>query len=252
MSQATDPDRLAQLEEERRFLLRSIDDLEREHEVGDVDEHDFVALRDGYVARAARVMREIDEGRSSLPQTRRRPGRLVAIIVATIAFAAFAGWLVAHSSGQRDDSTTAVVAPADEVTQQLSTARAAAASGNASTAIQAYQRVLQLDPRNIEANTYAGWLIVTSGAQSGRTDFVDAGVAQLRHAIEIDTTYTDAHCLLGVALARFVATPDPVAATAELNTCLANDPPQDVRGLVEPVLASLGQSVTSAPPGTSG
>ena len=191
-------------------------------------------------------MREIDEGRSALPQARRRPGRLVAIIVATIAFAAFAGWLVAHSSGQRDDSSTAAVAPDDEVTQQLSLARAAAASGDASTAIQAYQRVLQLDPQNIEANTYAGWLIVTSGAQSGRTDFVDAGVAQLRHAIEIDTTYTDAHCLLGVALARFVATPDPVAATAELNTCLANDPPQDVRGLVEPVLASLGQSVTSA------
>jgi hypothetical protein len=33
-----DPDRLAALEEERRFLLDSIRDLEREHEVGDVDE----------------------------------------------------------------------------------------------------------------------------------------------------------------------------------------------------------------------
>src|SRR6478736_1378585 len=121
MSPATDPDRLAQLEEERRFLLRSIDDLEREREVG--------------------------EGKSSLPQTRRRPGRLVAIIVATVAFAAFAGWLVAHSSGQRDDSGTGVVAPDDEVTEQLSLARAAAARQDASTAIQAYQRVLQLDPK---------------------------------------------------------------------------------------------------------
>ena len=41
------PDDLAELEEERRFLLTSIRDLEREHEAGDVDEHDFTTLRDG-------------------------------------------------------------------------------------------------------------------------------------------------------------------------------------------------------------
>ena len=61
---AMNPDRLAELEEERRFLLRSLDDLEREHEAGDVDEHDFEVLRDGYTARAARVLRAIDDGQS--------------------------------------------------------------------------------------------------------------------------------------------------------------------------------------------
>jgi len=236
----TDPDRLAELEEERRFLLRSIDDLEREHDAGDVDEHDFATLRDGYVARAAAVLREIDEGKAALPPKRRRPGVIVAGVAITLAVAGLAGWLVARSSGQRDDSATAPMAVPDEVNQQLSLARSAAASGDAGTAIQAYQRVLQLDPQNIEANTYAGWLIVTSGAASERADFVDLGIAQLRRAIEIDGTYTDAHCLLGVALARFAATPDPVGAKPELTTCLANDPPQQVKQLVEPVLASLG------------
>ena len=33
-------DRLAALEEERRFLLRSLTDLEREHDAGDVDDLD--------------------------------------------------------------------------------------------------------------------------------------------------------------------------------------------------------------------
>ena len=80
------PDRLAELEEQRRFLLSSIRDIEREHDVGDVDDHDFHALRDGYVARAAAVMREIEDGRSSLPpkptsQWWRRP----ALIVGTLA-----------------------------------------------------------------------------------------------------------------------------------------------------------------------
>ena len=68
-----DPDRLAELEEERRFLLGSIRDLEKEHEAGDVDEADFTALRDGYVARAAAVLREIEDGRSALPAKPVRP-----------------------------------------------------------------------------------------------------------------------------------------------------------------------------------
>jgi hypothetical protein len=35
------PDQLAELEEQRRFLLRSLTDLDREHQYGDVDDHDY-------------------------------------------------------------------------------------------------------------------------------------------------------------------------------------------------------------------
>ncbi len=68
----TNPDRLAELEEERRFLLRSLADLEREHDAGDVDVDDYQTLRDGYTVRAASVLRSIDDGRSTAP---RRAGR---------------------------------------------------------------------------------------------------------------------------------------------------------------------------------
>ena len=61
------PDRLAELEEERRFLLRSMTDLEREHAAGDVDEVDYRELKDGYTVRAAATLREIDDGRRALP-----------------------------------------------------------------------------------------------------------------------------------------------------------------------------------------
>ena len=129
MSPATDPDRLAQLEEERRFLLRSIDDLEREHDAGDVDDHDFLCCTTAtWLAVASACCAKIDEGRSALPVRRRRPGVVLAVVVATIAFAVFAGWLVARSSGQREEDGTAALAPADEVSQQLSVARAAAAT----------------------------------------------------------------------------------------------------------------------------
>ena len=59
-----DLDALAELEEERRFLLRSLADLEREHDAGDIDDGDYATLRDGYTVRAAAVLREIDGGRA--------------------------------------------------------------------------------------------------------------------------------------------------------------------------------------------
>ena len=79
MSEARlDPDELASLEEERDFLLRSIDDLEREHAAGDIDEADYQQLSDGYVARTAEVVRAIADQRSAFDRAdgRRSPARL--------------------------------------------------------------------------------------------------------------------------------------------------------------------------------
>ncbi|MCK4177016.1 tetratricopeptide repeat protein [Aciditerrimonas ferrireducens] len=51
------------LEEERAFLLRSLTDLEREREAGDIEPADYEALRARYTARAAEVLRLL-EGRT--------------------------------------------------------------------------------------------------------------------------------------------------------------------------------------------
>ena len=158
------------------FLLRSIDDLEREHDAGDVDEHDFAALRDGYVARAAAVLREIDEGKAALPPKRRRPGRASSPSSPSPSPSprSPAGWSPARPAS----ATTAPPPrwpPADEVTQQLSLARSAPAAGDAATAIQAYQRVLQLDPQNIEAQHLRRLADRHQRrGRASRADFVDA------------------------------------------------------------------------------
>ena len=51
--------RTTALEEDRDFLLRSLEDLEREWEAGDIDEADYVALKDDYTVRAASVLRAL-------------------------------------------------------------------------------------------------------------------------------------------------------------------------------------------------
>ena len=42
------PDELARLEEERKFLLDSLRDLERERKAGDIDDIDYEGLKAGY------------------------------------------------------------------------------------------------------------------------------------------------------------------------------------------------------------
>lgn len=237
------PDRLAQLEEERRFLLRSLDDLEREHAAGDVDEHDYTVLRDGYTARAAAVLRSIDEGRAAMPARRRsRPGVVAAWVVGVVAVAALSGWLVARSSGQRISGQSMTGGQAvDEVSAKLAEARSLLGT-DPFRAVELYGEVIELEPDNAEARTYMAWLLALS-ASSASDQSAELAVAQsqaLFAAVTTDTTgYADAHCLYAVAAMRFYPEPDPDLARAQGELCLASNPPTEMLGLVQPFLDSL-------------
>jgi hypothetical protein len=53
-------DAIRELEEERDFLLRSLHDLEAEHDAGDIDDLDYQTLKDDYTTRAAATLRALD------------------------------------------------------------------------------------------------------------------------------------------------------------------------------------------------
>jgi tetratricopeptide (TPR) repeat protein len=55
-------ERSYELEEERDFLLKSLQDLEDEHQAGDVSDADYNRLHDRYTARAAAVLRALGTG----------------------------------------------------------------------------------------------------------------------------------------------------------------------------------------------
>ena len=160
---------------------------------------------------------------------------------------AFAGSPAGSSPARRASATPPARrrhCPADELSQQLSLARSVLGSGRLRHRVPGLPACPRAGPgqRRGDHLPRLGGRAHRAPAAAG-ADLVDLGVAQLRQAISLDTTYTDAHCLLGVALVRFVAAPEPAEGRAELTTCLANDPPQEVRALVEPVLASLDAHV---------
>ncbi|HLA81371.1 MAG TPA: zinc ribbon domain-containing protein, partial [Thermoleophilia bacterium] len=54
------PGEAEELAQERESALAAIRDLEFEHDVGNLSEHDFASLRDEYAERAAKVLRRVD------------------------------------------------------------------------------------------------------------------------------------------------------------------------------------------------
>ncbi len=235
------PDRLAELEDERRYLLRSLRDLDAEHGVGDVDDGDYTTLRDGYTKRAADVLREIDAGREALPARRSGTWARRAVVIAAVgAVAVGAGLLVARTSGQRTPDQPVTSGPAaDDVAGLLAEARQLL--GVDPVRAQAlYQQVLEQRPEQAEALTYNAWLLFigSRGADEAlAATAVDVAREQLRRVTELDPTYPDPRCFLAVIAAT--ADEDRAAARDEAEGCLALDPPSLVRQLVEPLLEEV-------------
>jgi tetratricopeptide (TPR) repeat protein len=242
-------DRLAELEEERVFLLRSLDDLDREHDAGDIDENDYVTLRDGYTARAAAVLRAIESEQAVLPAPRPRNWRRITLWAAVVAVVAVAaGVLVAWASGDRLPGDTSSGDIAQNVTAKLAEARSLQAS-DLKGAIQRYDEVLQVEPDNPEALAYRGWLVSLVGAQANATDLVQKGEQSLQRAMQVAPSYADAFCF--EAIVRFRMFGDAAGASAPVQQCLALNPPQEVVGLVQglkqEIDAAVGGSTTTAP-----
>ena len=238
------PDRLAALEEERRFLLRSLADLEREFEAGDVDDVDYHELRDGYTVRAAATLRAIEEGRAALPPRppvnwprRIGTGAFVVLLIGVV------WWALSATSAQRLPGQEITGDPADERQLVLAQARAVQAQQPAAAAAL-YEQVLMDEPDNVEALTYRGWTLTLSALGESDSETIDETLREaidlLAAAIEIDPTYPDPHCFLGIVQGRFLGQPD--AALPFLDECLELGPPADIRGLVEAFRESMSDA----------
>lgn len=229
------------LEDERDFLLASLRDLEREREAGDVDPDDYEALRSGYVARTAEIAREIVRGRAHRT-TRRARGRTAVAVVVVASLAAGSGFLVASQSGQRlpGESATGGIDPS--TVSMLAQARMADMSSPAE-ALVLYNGVLDLEPDNVEALTYRAWLLsrivpsATDLSDEEKAQVLLSAYADLSRAVEVDPTYADAHCFLGVMEFRVFA--NPARSKAALEVCTSMNPPQEVAALLGSLISEV-------------
>jgi tetratricopeptide (TPR) repeat protein len=255
-----DPDALVALEEERDFLLGSLEDLEREHDAGDIDDADYRALKDDYTMRAATVITRI-EHRQAVTTENTRPhrwGLVVSSVAALVVLAVGAGWLVAASSGQREpgdtitgDVRTSTIDQLAKAADYTAQATAALRAGDSDAAVTAYQNalatydsVLETQPENTEALTYRGWLFHVLALQAnGQTaaQFDAEALDGLDHALEVDPRYVDARIFRAIIYEGAGRTADAAADLAQVD-----------RTQVPPGMAAMVDSLQSRVGGQQG
>ncbi len=244
----------ASVGEERDGLLQSLRDLDAEHAAGDLDEHDYVALREDYTARAAEVLRGAapQPTMASIQPRWRRP----LVVVVTVAAALGVGVAVARMAGERVGSqglTGSINAAGGdrsaEVTKLLDAARSKL-STDPLASLKSYDAVLAVDPQNPEAMAYGGWLVrivaqSADGAQ--RTELIGRARERLDNAVTVAPGYPDARAFRGILRLRDLA--DPAGANADFAALDALNPPDFVRQLVASAQAEAAAAVkTSATP----
>lgn len=245
-----DVDRRAALEEERDFLLRSLSDLEREHDAGDVDDLDYRTLRDGYTVRAATVLRQIEQGRGDASSPKqRRWSRVVAVTAAIVVGSIGIGFVLAGAWGERSSGQEITgLTPGDESRIVLTNARDAMSSGDFATANALFGEVIEMDRargrESAEAVAYFGWTLALLARQdpdeAAAAERIDAAVLALGQATEIEPDYADPYCFLAIVEYQF--RDDAAAALPYIERCEASNPPGEVASLV----ASFADEIRAA------
>jgi tetratricopeptide (TPR) repeat protein len=251
----------AELEDERSFLLDSLEDLERERAAGDLSDADYAALHDRYTRRAAEVLHALErteitgigddptvarpthaettasvDSSDTVPSgggSRRRLGRVprrrTVLVIGSLAIvAAVAVTIVVTQTGARLPGQTATgsvsLSRGAQLRRSLAQAEALESTGNASGALQLYLQVLTQDPKQPEALAESGWLEFEAGVSAGNAAVLSRAQAQEEAAQRADPSAYAPHLYLGSML---LAEGNATGAIGQYRQFLADGPPQD-------------------------
>lgn len=270
-----------QLERERDFLLRSLDDLERERDKDTIDDDSYERLHADYTARAAAVLRTLRDGvdsRPAAPPVSRR--RRVLTILGIVGFAVILGVVLAAALGARLPGETssgnsgsaqentvtvkerrerlqrAVDANPKDLGSRLLLAQFLEADGDLTGALQQYADVLKIDPNNAEAEAQSGRILyitaqaAAKAAPDSAAELVDQSLARFNHAIELDPGHANARYFRAIVLANEFGAFS--AAQSDLQRYLIMAPngafANDVRTLLAQVTTALERTTGTTVP----
>jgi cytochrome c-type biogenesis protein CcmH/NrfG len=276
----------ARLEQERDFLMKSLDDLELEHENGGIDDESYASLHDDYTARTAAVIRTLRDGVDTRPAPPPRSARTartrVAVVALIVVFALVAGVSLAYALGARLPGQTAsgnsqasssssasakigstitrlqksVNASPDDYELRLQLADAYASNNDLPTAIKQWDAAITISPTRPEAQALIGRaLYIVSESlpeQTAQQQAVAEAVAAEDKAIQDDPTYADSYFYRGVIRSGIQQLP---GAQADLQNYLLKAPngqwAQNATSLLAQVTTALESPSTTVPPTTT-
>jgi cytochrome c-type biogenesis protein CcmH/NrfG len=179
------------LRDEIALREASLVDARRELAAGELSADDYQTIESREQVALERARRELEElsRRPSAAPAGPRVRRRRLLVVAAVCFVVALGVLLWSSLGPRQagNSITGSVSlgHVQEVQQLLIEAEADVANGNVVTALNAYERVLVLDPKNVQALTQTGWLDFSAGSSDQQITVIDYGLQDLRTAVKL-------------------------------------------------------------------
>jgi hypothetical protein len=277
--------RYDELVDEREFLLRSLEDLDVEHDAGDLSDTDYVALRDNYTARAAGVLRtlgdrsEADGARApvatEMPRARpssadlagtdaspidaastdgaahgrRRSRRRLVVVAAVVVFVVAAAGAVVGATGVRLPgetlSGTVTLSPGRQLQRTLVQAETLEEEGNATEALQLYHEVLATDPGNVTALSETGWLEYQAGVEAKSSALLSDGQNDEERAQRDAPGQPAPHLYLG---SMELVDDDPVGAVDQFRLFLADNPSNSQLEVAAPFITKAYTEVGQKPP----
>ncbi len=225
-----------ELERERDFLLRSLDDLDNERAAGNIDDGTYETLHADYTARASVAIRELQGADVELPDDTPRISltRRVLTTGGIIVFCVVVAVLLAHAVGERAPGQTitgnnqvnkanqanqaangtvttanqggalqaAATAAPHDYDAQITYARYLLSAQAYPQAIEQYTAAATADPKQPEPYAYRGWLTSIVAGQvtdaNTRTLLLQRASSDLDHAISLDKTYPDSYVFEGL------------------------------------------------------
>ena len=284
--QGFDPERKRQLEEERDFLMASLDDLELEHESGGIDDESYAELHDDYTARAAAVIRTLRDGvdvtPAPPPRSPRRTRQRLVLVSVVLVFAIAVGTSLAYALGARlpgqtssgnsaaapsttnaaqaqiskaiDDLQTKVNASPDDYDLRLSLARAYEENGDLQNALKQSDAAITIDANRPEGHANASRLLYLASeaapAQDAKNTLISQALAGLNQAITVGPDYADSYYFRAVLLSQSLR--DYLGAQSDLQQYLVKAPngtwAENARTLLAQVTTALEPGSTTVPP----
>jgi cytochrome c-type biogenesis protein CcmH/NrfG len=288
MTDHLDRERRRQLEEERDFLMQSLDDLELERESGGIDDESYAELHDDYTARAAAVIRTLRDGvdvtPARAPRSPARTRRRVVLVAGIVVFAVLAGVSLAYALGARlpgqTSSGNSVATPSttnasqkallakitdlerqvnakpDDYDLRLQLARAYEENGDLQNALKQSDSAITIDANRPEGHANAARLLYLASEQvadkNTQAQLVAQALAGFTEAIKVGPDYADAYYFRAVL---YAATNDAARSQVDLQYYLSKEPTgvwaAQARQLLAQVTTALETPSTTVPPTTT-